>query len=853
MGLPTHIFSLFFLATASIFLPVQGSGGSGHWAFRPIERPQIPDQGKGGAAQPIDAFILERLESGGLELSPPATPQTLLRRLHLDLTGLLPSPAEVSDFLASWGDDPDRAYERKVDDLLASPHFGERWARSWLDLARYADSDGYLGDTMRPWSWVYRDWVIDSINRDQPFDRFSIEQLAGDLIPGATEAQKIATGFHRNNLKNTEAGADRELDRTKRIVDRVATTGTAWLALSLACAECHDHKHDPISQEEFFQLYAFFNNSDDVDISVRIGDEWNAYEKKLEDWERELVQLENDLSGYRKKLPRDMGLPGTKWTTLRPDKMEGASTDLKLLDDQSVVASGSKVPSTVSYFLEVPIEEERRVTGFRIEAIGEFGEGRVSGNPAGRGKDGEFVLSMFFPDLIVGGKAKRLKLSSVRASQSDKGDHENLGETILPTNRGWRIATHPYRTHIAVFELSEPAVLPVGSRLKFSLGNKAGGGAVLRRFRISATGDDAPLDFAIAPIDETYERLRLPVERHLAKRPAKPSTRAQAVSEVRGDERRTSYVHIRGDYQRRGDEVNPGTPAVLHPFSEESHDRLGFAHWLFDPRNPLTARVTVNQIWQELFGVGIVPTSDDFGTYGASPTHPELLDWLASEFRDSGWSRKSLIRTIVLSSTYRQSSKNVRPDLSNELLWRQNSFRLPADSVRDAHLVASGLFSNSIGGPGIRPPLPGFVTAVGRSVKWPVSQGDERYRRGLYIVLKRTVLYPMLTSFDAPDTSAACSRRERTNTPMQALTLLNDPVFFECAEQLGKDAAIRASVDESLNWMFQACLNRSPDAVELNALRKAHDSFLGESRDSELAMIATARVIMNLDEFITRD
>lgn len=852
MGFSTHSFSLFFIAAAFITLPARGGDRSDHWAFRPVERPGIPDQGDAGSCHPIDSFVVARLVDQGLELSPSANPQTLLRRLHLDLTGLLPSPGEVADFLASWDDDPDLAYERKVDELLASPHFGERWARPWLDLARYADSDGYLGDTMRPWSWVYRDWVIDSINRDQPYDRFSIEQLAGDLIPGATEAQRIATGFHRNNLKNTEAGADRELDRTKRIVDRVATTGTAWLALSLACAECHDHKHDPISQEEFFQLYAFFNNSDDVDISVRIGDEWDAYEKRLKSWEIRLEELENELAGYLEK-PRENELPKTEWKSLLPDKMEAASTDLKLLEDHSVVASGSKVPATVTYFLEVPIDKEWRITGLRIEAIGEFGEGRVSGEPAGRGEGGEFVLSMFFPDLIVGGKAKRIKLSSVRASQSDGGEHENLAETILPTNGGWRIARHPYRTHAAVFELAEPVVLPAGSRLKFSLGNKAGGGAVLRRFRLSATGDTGPLDPAIAPGDPSFESLRLPLERHLGDRPARPPTRAQAVAERQGDSRRTSFVHVRGDYQRRGNEVVPGTPVVLHPFTAEKRDRLALAHWLFDPGNPLTARVAVNQVWQELFGVGIVPTSDDFGTYGSPPTHPELLDWLACEFRERGWSRKSLIRSIVLSSTYRQSSRNTRPDLSNELLWRQNAFRLPADSVRDVHLVASGLFSNSIGGPGIRPPLPGFVTAVGRSVKWPVSQGDERFRRGLYIVLKRTVLYPMLTSFDAPDTSAACSRRERTNTPMQALTLLNDPVFFECAERLGKDALTGDDVEESLVWMFRACLNRRPEAVELKGLREAHDSFLGLSRDPEMAMIATARVIMNLDEFITRD
>ncbi len=613
-----------FIATAilavGLFAPVMGDD---HWAYQPIQNPEPPAS---GAGNPIDAFVLAKLEESNFEPSPEAPPHILLRRVHLDLTGLPPSPEEMTAFQKAWKTDPQSAWAEKVDALLASPHYGEQWAKHWLDIARYAESDGYLGDTLRHWAWIYRDWVINSINSDQPFDQFSIEQLAGDLLPNASQSQKIATGFHRNNLKNTEAGLDKELARTKQVVDRAATTGNAWLGLTMACAECHDHKHDAISHEEFFQFYAFFNNTKDSDITVKLDKEWPI-------------------------------------TTIEKKKDE--------------------------------------------------------------------------------------------------------------------------------------------------------------------------------------------------KEPSKPTPKAQALSILPEKEWRKTHVHIRGDYTRHGEEVTPGVPAAMHPITikEGEPARLALAKWLFADDNPLTPRVTVNQIWQKLFGTGIVATPDDFGTHGARPTHPLLLDWLATKFRDSGWSRKKLIREIVMSSTYRQSSTNTYPDRPNDLLWRQNSVRVNAETVRDIHLVASGLFTPTVGGPSVHPPLPSFVSDVGRSVKWPESTGPNRYRRGMYIFLKRTVLYPMLTAFDAPDTSSSCSRREVTNTPMQALTLLNDPVFFECAEALGKELHEKHgdNADEAITDTFQRCLNRKPAPGELATLSSAHYDLLDESKNPELAMIATTRIIMNLNEFITRD
>ena len=609
---------------------------TGHWAFQSIHRPELPDPGVQDhrVRNSIDRFIVDRLNQEGLSLSPEARPEVLLRRLHLDLIGLPPTPAEVTRFLERWKDDSESAYSGTVDALLDSPHFGEHWGRHWLDLARYADSEGYLGDAARPWAWVYRDWVIEAINRDLPFDEFSIEQLAGDLLENPTLEQRIATGFHRNTLRNTEAGVDLELYRTKEVIDRVNTTGTTWLGLTLGCAECHDHKHDPISQQDFFQLYAFFNNADESSATLPMTPELEAYaDSQLSDKDR-------------KKDP-----------------------------------------------------------------------------------------------------------------------------------------------------------------------------------------------------------------------PPKLTARARVFRERSPGTERRSFIHIRGDYQNEGNPVTPGTPEILPPFSArgERPDRLDLARWLFDDANPLTARVAANRTWQRLFEVGIVATSDDFGTEGEKATHPRLLDWLATEYRRLGWSRKALIRLIVHSSTYRQSS-TIRPDLAdhptgNTLLWRQNSYRVPAETVRDLHLAASDLLTRRIGGPGIRPPLPEFVTEVGRTVKWPVSEGEDRYRRGLYIFLKRTVLYPMLTTFDAPDTSLSCSRREETNTPMQALTLLNDPVFFECAEALGNQLhdEYEDDIDAALDELLLRCLNREPRNSERASLRSAHADFLELSMTPAEAMTATARVVMNLDEFLTRD
>ncbi len=676
------------------------------WSLEPLVKPEVPAHSAKTDSFPIrnaiDVFVAATHREAGLTAAPQADRRMLIRRLHLDMTGLLPSPESVEAFVT---DHAPQAYERLVDELLKSPHFGERWGRYWLDLARYADSEGYLGDSLRPHAWVYREWVIDAINRDLPFDQFTIEQLAGDLLEKPTLDQKIATGFHRNTLRNTEAGVDLELYRTKEIIDRVNTTGMVWLGLTLGCAECHDHKNDPISQTEFYQLYAFFNNADEIGVPATKSWEIAEHKAAMLKWQPDWDDLANQLRPFEK-------------------------------DDLS--------------------DEQRAL---------------IATSFAGTSKSLDWI---------------------------------KLAEYYKPKEPGW-------------------------------------------------------------------DELKSKVDAHLAKKPVAPNTKARAFAK-RTKDRRDTHVHIRGVYTRHGDKVDPGTPAVLPALDVrgEDPDRLDLAKWLFREGNSLTARVAVNRIWQHLFGQGLVSTPNDFGNQGARPTHPLLLDWLATEYRRRGWSRKEMIRLIVTSSTYRLSSAaNAVPAqqyVSNQLLWRQNSHRVTAEIVRDLHLTASGLLDRTIGRKGIRPPLPAFVTEVGRSVKWPVSRGSERYRRGMYIFFKRTVPYPMLMTFDAPDATVSCSRRERSNTPLQALTLLNDPVFYECAETLGQQMIelhsdeISAAVDD----LFLRCLGRQPVDQERNHLTAAYHDVLRLKEAENLkeisneepkltAMIAVSRIVMNLDEFITRD
>ncbi len=718
-----------------------------HWSFRKITRPDPPAVvHRGWARNPIDNFILARLEKEGVTPSPEAPKATLIRRVSLDLTCLPPTPQEVDEFLRDTRPD---AYERLVDRLLESPHYGEKWARYWLDLARYADSDGYEKDRSRPWAWRYRQWVIEAMNRDLPFDEFTIEQLAGDLLAKRTTDALIATGFNRNTLTNREGGTDPEQFRDEQVLDRAATLGTVWLGLTVGCAQCHDHKFDPIKQKEFYQLTAFFNTQEEVNIPAPLPGELGPYLAGRVAYERQRQEL---------------------------------------LDQYGIPALEADWESKLRYACEHPGEHPDWDFGY-----------------------GEFTHT-------VDNAKKVLFLDPAKRSELQR---TIMTETVI--NSCANLFPKDYCNSLKLNELK--------AKLN-DLNSKTA-------------------KISYAPV--------------LLENDTPPKT----------------YVHIKGDWREHGDEVQPGTPAVLPPLpAGEKPTRLTLARWLVSPDNPLTARVAVNRFWQELFGRGIVRTSEDFGTQGDAPTHPELLDWLASEFQTRGWSMKQMVRLIVTSATYRQSS-NTRPELTsrdpdNTLLARQSRVRLPAELIRDEALFASGLLDLRVGGPSVKPPQPKGVAELSyqNSVKWVESTGADRYRRGLYIHFQRTTPYPQLMNFDAPSASLSCTRRERTDTPLQALNLMNDPVFFEAAQALAFRVLNESGggFGDRLNFAYAVTLGRPPAQREAERMGKYFDETLHDleqrpetvaalfpnrfdniPQTQAAAWVELSRVLLNLDEFITRE
>ena len=720
-----------------------------HWAFVPPDRPPVPVVANSSwVRNPIDSFILARQENEGITPSLQADRVTLIRRLSLDLIGLPPTLEEVAEFVNDQRSD---AYERLTTRLLASPHYGERWALPWLDLARYADSDGF-GDDFRPYAWRYRHWVVEALNRNLPFDAFTIQQMAGDLLPGATVEEKVATGFHRNTKTNREGGVDREEFRVEQVMDRVNTLGTVWLGLTFGCARCHDHKYDPITQKDHYRLYAFFNEDVEKNIAAPLPGEMGPYLKRRPEYDRKRSDL---LSQY------EVSAGLTEW-----ERMTLAAAD----------------------------------------------------NP-----DAEYVWRYAWKELgwatLEGQEILRLPPSQRTRKQQDA------------------LTDHFIRTYK---ELAGEFV--VGDRYE--------------QLKYKELGDK------------------------LSKLAKEHPTLTEAQTLARNPDPPASHILIRGNFLRPGMEVRPGTPAFLHALPPSPNPtRLDLASWLVSRDNPLTARVTVNRIWQEYFGRGLVESSENFGTRGEPPTHPQLLDWLALEFVESGWDLKHMHRLIVQSATYRQSSKS-REDLqdvdpTNRLLAGQSRLRLRAELIRDAALAASGLLNPEIGGPSIRPPLPVGMGEDGhRPISWDESRGRDRYRRGLYIVFQRGVPYPQLVNFDAPDAEESCSRRDRSTNPLQALNLLNDPVFVETARGLAARVLREEHGDskERIEYAFRLCLGRAPSKAELERLadylqlqkeilEQEPDSTpklyplptAGVDRVQAAAWTALSSVLLNLDEFITRE
>lgn len=882
-----------------------------HWAFQvPKEVALPPVKNAAWPRNPIDRFILSRLDTEGLKPSPPADRTTLIRRVSLDLIGLPPTPAEVDAFV---NDTSKTAYEKVVDRLLASPRYGERWARRWLDLARYADTNGYEKD--RPRSiWPYRDWVIQAMNDDMPFNEFTIQQIAGDLLPGASASQVIATGFHRNTMVNEEGGIDPLEFRYYAVVDRLNTTATTWLGLTFSCAQCHSHKYDPISQREYFQMLAFLNNADEPDFAVPNA----GIAKRRREIETKIAKLSSELAerfpGGRPALERRFAewavgesAKAVKWEAFPPSAMSSNKAFLNLLPgDQSILVGGDQTKSD-TYTLRFA-NKVRAVTALRLEALPDPSlPDRGPGRTYYEGRKGDFFLSEL--SLHVSGKKV--------AFRGATHDHANAAFGAAKVgahfcydgdpSSGWSTTDQPGKAHEAVFQFAQPTDFEGDATLTLLFERHYACG--LGRFRISVTTDPRPAVATSHGADITHI-LATPSEQRSAQDRQNLLTRfldvAPELADVRQEieklrstlptyastmvmkERppahpRPTHLHHRGEYLQPKEEVAPGVAAALHPFPKgEKRDRLGFARWLVTPESPLTARVTVNRQWQAFFGRGIVRTLEDFGLQGDLPTHPELLDWLAREFvhpTDGGraWSLKRLHKMIVLSATYQQSSwispESLKRDPENALLARGPRHRLEAELIRDEILAVSGLLSPKIGGPSVFPPQPASVTTEGvyGALPWKVSSGEDRYRRGLYTFLKRSIPYAMFSTFDGATGETCLARRETSNTPLQALTMLNDVVIVEAAQALGRaTAGMPGSVEERMSHLFRRCLCRTPNKGEREILvafyHKQHERIRVNKLDAaaiaggpgvdalqRAAWTLTARAILNLDEMITKE
>ncbi len=840
-----------------------------HWAYVKPVRPAVPTvHDSKWVRNPIDAFILARLEKEGLKPSPEASRETLIRRVSLDLIGLPPSPKEIDEFVNDKRPD---AYERLVDRLLANPHYGERWARPWLDLARYADTNGYEKDRRRS-IWKYRDWVIDALNRDMPYDEFTIEQLAGDLLPHPTTEQIIATGFNRNTLFNEEGGVDKDEAHWTELLDRVNTTATVWLGSTLACAQCHNHKFDPFTQKEYYQFLAFFNNSDYKEKAY--GDTSRKYiepqldlptpeqaarrdelQKRIDALEAKLKTQTPELDAEQRRWEEMMKSLEASWKPLRDASARSVvGTKLEPQSDGSWLASGSN-PATDTYVIEGRLPDGKRITGLRVEALPDPSLPR---NGPGRDVYGNFALTDVRVELVTpSGQAQRLALSAVKADNGKIRGSKDKPDAPLWTVDATREETRPPRQ--LVLALEKPLSPKQGAiRITLVHGSEFSGQGI-GRFRISATSAPEPQMAAQAPatlrpiLAIEPEKRNEKQAKDLAKafrevaqslQPARDELKqlqedmdslgivsTLVMRDRPGSAPLSAPIRIRGSFLSPGEVVPAGTPAVLNPWPDGlPKNRLGLAEWLVSKDNPLTARVAVNRIWETYFGHGIVETSEDFGTQGEKPSHPELLDWLAVEFMERGWSQKAIHRLIVTSSTYRQDSR-VTPELEerdpyNRLLARGPRFRVEAEMVRDIALSASGLLSPKIGGPSVFPYQPdGIWDLPYNDDKWTMSKGEDRYRRGLYTFVRRTSPYPSMTVFDAPSREVCTVRRVRTNTPLQALTMLNDPVFVEAAQALAKRVMHEAgsSPADRATLAFRLCTGRRPKPPELKAILENYD------------------------------
>lgn len=872
----------------------EGAEYQDHWAFRRVERPAVPMiENDTWSRNEIDRFILQRLQQSGLQPSPAADSATLIRRATQDVLGLLPTVEEAKAF--SEDSAPD-AWNRLINRLLESPHYGERWGRHWLDQARYADSNGYTIDGPRV-MWPYRDWVIGALNKDLPFDQFTIEQLAGDLLPNARKSQLVASAFHRNTMINEEGGVKPDQYRHEALIDRVNTTGAVWMGLTVGCAQCHSHKFDPITHDEFYQLYAFFNGAADANsagelVEVRADEMFGWSEAQFQQLE-ELQMLQKEKSQLEKNAPDQPNLSSLDWQW-QPARVTAVrasgSIILKINEDSSLLVK-SEPNANDAYTITVQKPEaadaSTTITAVRLRTMTD--PSLPNGGP-GTASNGNFVLTDFY--LKSGINEHRFARAWADHSQPKYPVVDAIDE--LPTT-GWAINVDEAQTaagaklnaaHEAIFALSDPVaftdgVLNVLMRHDLNMNYLTGHFAI--DFSTARVSLDSPGSVSAMRLAEIKKR----IDELEASLPARGASFKQMVMKDL-DKPPETYLLTRGDFLSPDKDHGPlkaGVPAALMSMdsSPTFSNRQDLARWLVHRDNPLTARVTVNRVWARYFGRGLVETENDFGYQGTPPTHPELLDWLAAEFMEHGWSLKHLHRTILNSATYRQSSellpvnesaRTVDPD--NYLLSRQSRFRVEAEIVRDLAVAASGLFSNKIGGPSVYLPQPDGIYDFTQNKKdWPTSTGPDRYRRTMYTMFYRSAPYPLLQTFDAPDFSTVCTRRSRSNTPLQSLTVANDKVFTELAEGLARRTLTTSDLtsdEDRAQHMFLTCLTREPTAPEVAVLEdflsRELSRFVSAPEEAAkfvsrtetdppvetlAAWTSVARALFNTDEFLMRN
>lgn len=848
----------------------EGAKWGEHWSFVPPEKHPLPPVKKTDwTIRDLDHFILARLEAENLNPSRVADPEQWLRRASFDLIGLPPTLEEIEVFKKSAAGNFQLAVENETDRLLASPRFGERWASVWMDLARYADSVGYADDRRRD-NWVYRDWLIDAFNKDLPFDQFTIDQIAGDLIPNATLDQKIATTFSRLTQVNSEGGTDDEEFRVVAVMDRMSTTWEAFMGVSFGCVQCHSHPYDPIKHEEYYDFMEFFNQSKDADIDedlprLSVPVDKSAY-AKANQLHEQIRTSEQAMFAERKKIDS-----ATKWNPVRSVKAESKKAILTITnkDGHDEFQADPNVASGAEYVLTFPTDL-KTVTALRLEIL------PLDPKTAAHTPEWGGVVKHFLLDVVdAGGKATSVKLHEVIADEPHPMFDPN--GSLTGSDKAWGTYTKFFKPRHATFVLDQPLALSPDSKLRVTVKNggtySASFPMVVKRGRLALTDEPAWINHRQESNIVSLKRSITEAEQKLK---AIPSTSTPVMEEREPEHYRDTHMFIRGNWLDKGHLVKEGnTPKLFPPLkkSGERATRLDLARWVASPENPLTARVAVNRFWLELFGKGICPTPEDFGSAGEPPSHPELLDHLAVMFvNDKKWSVKSMLREIVTSATYRQDSSITdeleEKDPDNRLLARGPRQRLTAEMMRDHSLSASGLISHKIGGMPIQPPLPPGVWKpfVNDPWKTPDVGNPERYRRSVYIYFKRSILYPLFSSFDVPPRDLSSKRRLVSNTPLQALTTLNDAAFHEAAVAFSKrmQTEYPSNLDKQIALGYRITTSReiTPDRTqELNQLyqelateyKNSPDIMKGIAKTPEEAALAViASVLLNLDESITR-